>query len=858
MIRSQGAILERHAHRLEGCECHRDLWTSQSSWARKVEHLRHTTGFRHCYMKGRQAAWFQAVGFDLLLAEIAACTSSLLQELIAKMVDQQANLVRLSTELAEALTEELRDKLGFHNQLPYSAIKIFFGEIKGGSSDRARAFARSAMADYDSVVQGGRSDKLHRVAHIIFRPGQCRHQLEQFANGDQPLSSFHVAHSTVKRYALISLVGRRVEAVHAELKRLGKAATNMMPPLISSTLSEPQNLERLKASRGFFGFCLARWRSTSIYDDILKLVHPRAHLGTLTTAGKINSIYQCGLESEFRDLTIQREVHEEWLAHTSSRRRGGPRKLPQSWGLAVSFLKAKLTSNVVFSLPVQFFDRMLDVPSEADIEFDAVCPWTTIVAMHASAPRCFNHSSRAADVAFFEVVNAVPEHRHNVVLDHLDQWTDTVNITRRTLLSHDAPSGRVILLSVTGAEKTIHLRTFMRFLPECLEQLFYWQLVAHGTAQAIRRQPEQSRVESIAPILVPTTADVLVPRASSAHDIAPFVARPVRDDVAMSVLAQIDALRGPLSEWVQFSALRGCELDDIKSMHFHGALRFRGNAAGEKQVAKNMDGIRAISVQTVGRPLQVLRMDRSATTSKLDLVLALLRSGWVSEEPVCQFALGGERRFFCSRLKPTSYFCCLLEADDIFMKGVDAIPHNLKDIHYQCLLRLTGAPLKEFLEQLQRGGDLEVWARAALKGRAVAVADSGDEGEAAPLRLGHEAAPAAPPLVPAPLLLGDHDWKRALVHVGREPTRKVLFISNLTGWSSGRQRCYMECKLAGHSNCVRHWFCDEFSSREQCCAHLATWAMVGNACEDRVEHIQKDPEGPQVEDTKATMVLEDF
>ena len=202
-------------------------------------------------MKGRQAAWLQAVGYDLLIAELNSCSSTLLQELIASMPSKQENLVRLSTELLEALVEELQHKLGFHFELPYKAIRIYFGEIQGGCTLRAKEFTREAMADYDQIIQAGKGPKLHRVAHLIFGPGTCRQQLQQFVDTDLPLTAFPTAYLTIKRYALIPLVGRRVEAAHAELKQIGKAASNITPPLICATLREPLHLGMLKSSPEF-------------------------------------------------------------------------------------------------------------------------------------------------------------------------------------------------------------------------------------------------------------------------------------------------------------------------------------------------------------------------------------------------------------------------------------------------------------------------------------------------------------------------------------------------------------------------------------------------------------------------------
>jgi len=190
LVRSHGKILELNAHRLEGCECHKQLWTSHRNLRGRREALRTLSGHPKCFMKGRQAVWFQSEGLDLLLAEISECTSTLLAELMTAMAPSpRANLVRMQAELAESLKEEISDKYNFHRHVPYSLIKVFYGEMPGGRDEKAREFAREALAEYDSAVAAGKADSLHRVAHL-FGKGLIRQELDQFVSSVLPLRVF--------------------------------------------------------------------------------------------------------------------------------------------------------------------------------------------------------------------------------------------------------------------------------------------------------------------------------------------------------------------------------------------------------------------------------------------------------------------------------------------------------------------------------------------------------------------------------------------------------------------------------------------------------------------------------------------
>ena len=101
----------------------------------------------------------------------------------------RANLVRMQAELAESLKEEISDTYNFHRRVPSSFIKVFYGEIPGCRDDKAREFAREALAEYDSAVAAGKADSLHRVAHL-FGKGLIRQELDQFVSSVLPLRVF--------------------------------------------------------------------------------------------------------------------------------------------------------------------------------------------------------------------------------------------------------------------------------------------------------------------------------------------------------------------------------------------------------------------------------------------------------------------------------------------------------------------------------------------------------------------------------------------------------------------------------------------------------------------------------------------
>ena len=225
------------------------------------------------------------VGKSMLIRDLLGCTSDLLQVSLQKLAPgPRAGLVRLQTKLVESICEELEEKYAFHDECPYSCIRIFYGETFGGDTAMARAAAKHNIEEYDKFVADGLGNKLQRVAHKIYGTHtECRRQLELFGLGfGDSLKSFPIAYVCVARYALGPIVGRRVEQQHALIKQLGLQARNVQPPWISAGVSCQRNLERLRTDPKFNTFVIDRWRSKALLNDTLHLVVPESELRDMT------------------------------------------------------------------------------------------------------------------------------------------------------------------------------------------------------------------------------------------------------------------------------------------------------------------------------------------------------------------------------------------------------------------------------------------------------------------------------------------------------------------------------------------------------------------------------------------------
>ena len=135
--------------------------------------------------------------------------------------------------------------------------------------------------------------------------------------------------------------------------------------------------------------------------------------GRFEQARKVERIYQCNPDSEFRDATAEKQNHTMWKMQTVHMRRSAP-DFPASWKVGLTYLKEKLALDTIFSLPNLLFEAAEAIQPDEEIDFSKIPdPWDSTISV-SSVPR---HAFSWADlnvVQFFEVVNQFPERRKNV------------------------------------------------------------------------------------------------------------------------------------------------------------------------------------------------------------------------------------------------------------------------------------------------------------------------------------------------------------------------------------------------------------------------------------------------------------
>ena len=179
---------------------------------------------------------------------------------------------------------------------------------------------------------------------------------------------------------------------------------------------------------------------------------------------------------------------------------------------------------------------------------------------------------------------------------------------------------------------------------------------------------------------------------------------------------------------------------------------------------------------------------------------------------------------------------------------------HVQDMHYQCILRLTGNALAHFLQHIQTVDD--GWCRKALKQLKPEETAEAPPIEGDPLDEIEQEAPELPPLLPAVLDRSVLEWHRVQVHVDGK-TFRVVF-SHLNS-AQDQQRAYCNCLNPAHGDCVRWRMCSQFRDRSACAAYMAAWALEGEDTDSRETHMQQfEPTAEFIEAVAEGMTLSEW
>jgi hypothetical protein len=232
MFKCVSRVVERCASKLESCLCHEHIWKNKRGHAEREKEVSQTTGFNHCVWKGRLASWWVAEGLAAFLLELSTATSDAFEAMLITVPEaRRANVLTYIEQLRATIVEIISLKSNFWHHIPWKLIGVFYCCL-GGTIQRSKDILRECLDEYNAIVAAGKAKFLHRVAVRLLDPDRAVGiELRRWLESDLPLIAFVNAYCALLEYALISMVERRVESIHAIIKRIGASTPNVSPPI---------------------------------------------------------------------------------------------------------------------------------------------------------------------------------------------------------------------------------------------------------------------------------------------------------------------------------------------------------------------------------------------------------------------------------------------------------------------------------------------------------------------------------------------------------------------------------------------------------------------------------------------------
>ena len=736
-----------------------------------------------------------------------------------------------------------------------AAVGAFYS-IYDGQIEPVKRRLRLCIHEYDDAVAHDKQALLHRISHRLFKKeGAVRTDIDLFLQADQPIWTYSRMFVSLLECALLPVVERRIEAAHAAVHRIGRAAFGAGLPCVCAAIRTERNLDLLARSAAFMGLACREWRSRTLTDKVLHLRYTREVLKSKSIDEKIRMVYQTGIAQEFEPCLESRANIELFRIATTDTRIQLPRIPEENWQCNV-FLKSIMDAGAFIALPRDLFQMCLLRPPHVP-EFPAhfkpvdLAVATSLVALEESR---FDDGTHRV----FQVIREFPGNRVCMQCHHVaDDRRWHMNVHMWTPQDYD-PShpNRIVACSDNTQFSlcTLDMRPLVIHIMRTLSEGMRFRVKASTTAPALR---------PLDPALCANTTNAL-PIADIATNTGVDVIVPAQPRFAMVDMDEQDALLNALTTAEAFTTTgRTLHTSDASLQDVSDLVISELADRGAVRVTRDGDTVSLALVPAsinwqlihgLDEPVPLARCTTSRTNlhkTKLELIIALECDGWqVATGVIAPYERGRPQLFSRSLSKATAYFACLCSASEVLDKGVPRIVHTKTALYYRSLLHLDADALGRILPALE---DMQ---EAALK---KALTDFGEDpttldpepiDDVVQFLLPVQGDVVAPVALPPPRQ--QNLWNRCKASAPGFESIKVYFDHPTT--SGGNQKGYAVCAKCK----VTRWkVCHE--TRQRYCATMLAWQLACEASGGRPElHRPWLPLEASLQTCMDNITLEDF
>jgi len=858
-----GKVIAKYAGLLEICDCHQEYWVRGRSWKKRKQLM----GDIHCIWIGRRLAWFIACGYFELRKDLQAATSTHLQSLLAEADDLlRGRMVAAFDRMRFGLLEVYADKFAYLFHAPYYSIGAFHA-CQGGDEARSREILRQVVREVDEAIQLQRADRLHRVAIRLFMPLRpVRLAVDSYlADERATIAGSPVLFIGLQEYALVPFVCRRIERLHATIKRAGSHSYGIRLPYLCATIRERVNLDKIQRSEEFRLFCISELHSRSLLDRLLRLRVKPDELAKMSSHTKEELVYQCNLSQEYA-------VRDDTKREVNFFKDSNPSLLPirdkvEGTDLAmVKYIKDVFEPGQYFTMPRNLFEF---VTTPAFVRQPNGTRNGIARILQAAGLQDIDAMNLEQSVVI-EITCNNPENRKVDRPAHIQSRRDDVQCIVCTAESLPGQTRQVIAvrdptMDLGTCMQTMHGLAIAERIEDFIRRTCRYFPLAVRAIPALRPTVVPTRLALPSPLMLMMPQGVVQPpEPDPAQDVALVpVAASATAVQAVNRMIRAGQFCGRGSVCFQQS---GLGWDEAQALHHDGALQLVGDDPDSAQLAVRSDAVQWKTGVLLTSPIPVCRaLDMSRDVlkcTKIELLLRLALQGWENAQPTGPVlpGPGTERRCRLDERHSLSYLAAMVSCETIFEKGVDQIEQNQCDHYYRCLLTLHFDLLVPVITNME--GKRDKWFRDLLKreGRhAIEDESSSDGGDVPPL--GGDPAARVGMAVAEPLALvpwTQNTQTRKIVSMG-PGTDEIKVMFDHPSARTHKQQCWCPCIKHADTACIR-WRTVTDEPRRML-ASIYAWHLAGMniaSLSDRTKHMAYQPTEAEVAHCESSLVLVDY
>jgi len=765
------------------------------------------------------------------------------------------------------LLEVYADKFEYLLHAPYYAVGAFRAVQVGGDEARSRAILTEVLREVDEAIRLGRGDRLNRVAQRLFMPGRpVRTAADSYlADAQATIAGTPVLFVGLQEYALCPFVSRRIEKLHATIKRAGSNSFGIGLPYLCATIRERTNLDRIRRSDAFRLFCISELHSRSLLDRLLRLRVTPAELAQMSTHKKEELVYQCNISQEYA-------VRDDVKSDVKFFKQSNPSLLPlrdklEGADLAVvKYIKDVLVPGQYFYMPRDLFEFVTAEAFAARPNGTRNC----IARLLQAAGLQDNEAMNLGESVVIEITCNSHENRKVDRLAHIPSRRDGIQciVTRAEPLPGPGHVTQAIAvrdptMDLGTGMQTMHGMAIAERIEDFARRTCRYATLAVRAIPSLRPKAEPQRLALQTPLLEMLPQGVVSPPYPEPSTALVPVAASATATEAVNRMIRGGQFCGQGSVSFQQG---GLGWDEALALHQDGALELVGDDPETAQLAVRLDGVQWKTGVLLASPIpvcRVLNMTRDVLTcTKIELLLRLALQGWENAQPTGPVLPGPgmERRCRMDERHALSYLAAMVSCDAIFEKGVDQIEQDQCDHYYRCLLRLDIEHLAPVITDMDGRGDK--WFRGILKREGIrdAIEDgSSSDGDGAPPGGGAQARvgmAVAEPLALVPWT--QQALTRKLVFMG-PGTDEIKVVFDHPSARTGKQQCWHPCVTHQDTACIR-WRTVTDDPRHMLAAIYA-WHLAGKtrvALSTRTTHMAWEPSPDDVARCERSLVLQDY